>query len=134
MDVTADRPGERGLALLWAIALMNALLLVATAVLAIGAQALQIARVGAIADLAALAGAQAESDACAAAGLLAATNGVRLARCDVAGPDVVVEVQADPLPLARRFSEWVGREPGPIAAIARAGAPDELSEPDLPWR
>lgn len=90
-----SRRPERGAATVLVVALAGMLLMVGLAVT--GVTAVVVAHRGAqsAADLAALAGSQAEvtgADACAAAQAIAQRNGARLIDCVLQGSDVVVRV------------------------------------------
>lgn len=120
------RRGERGAGtLLVAVAGLGVALLVAVALVAAGF-AWARHRVDGAADLAAIAGAQAQrggEDACAAARASARANDVELDACAVAGDEVefVVSVRTS-LPLAWR--PWADRVAGQAHAGVVTGAPE----------
>lgn len=121
--------GERGVhsdagaATVWALALVQLILLAALVSAGVASLALTRQRAATVADIAALAGAQAVADACAHAGAAAAANGMELQACAGDGTDVVVTVRAHPPELMGRLALLLGRTPGPVTATARAGAP-----------
>ena len=84
---------------------------------------LAAARVQAAADLAALAAAQADGDACARASVVATANGADLVRCEGLDTDVLVMVQAPAPALLARAALFTGHDAGPLQATARAGQP-----------
>jgi secretion/DNA translocation related TadE-like protein len=114
---------DEGAATIWSLALVNLLLLVGLVTAGIAGQAVTRQRAAAVADIAALAGAQSLSDPCAAAGGSAAANGMELATCASDGIDVVVDVRVAAPAIVARLLAFLGREAQPITARARAGAP-----------
>lgn len=111
------RPSDRGSASVWLLAVGLVITVVALAGAALGAAQVTTHRAQTAADMGALAGAaraaHGRSAACARAAELAAANGGRLARCDLAGLELTVTVAVDrPAVLG----------PGPaVRASARAG-------------
>lgn len=93
--------------------------------------AVAAARLSSAADTAALAGANADSDACGHAAAAAAANGTTLVACDVDGWDVVATVQAPAPPFARRVATLLGGEASDLQRSARAGQQD-IEKPDGP--
>lgn len=114
---------DRGAATVWALALVNLVLLVGLVAATVGALAVTRQRVATVADVAALAGAQAISDPCASAGASAAANHMALVGCVVDGPDVIVHVSAAAPPVARRLLAVLGQAAPDVMASARAGLP-----------
>lgn len=114
---------EGGAATVWALALVHLILVAALVSAAVGSLALTRQRAATVADIAALAGAQALTDPCRHAGAAAAANGMELLACATDGVDVVVTVRAPPPELIDRLTLVVGRTAGPVTASARAGAP-----------
>ncbi len=114
---------ERGAATVWALALVGLLSVTALVGAAAGELAITRLRVATVADLAALAGAQASS-ACAEAARIAGANGVTLEACaiDAAG-DVRVRVRTGPPVLVQRLATLSGGTPSDVVAEARAGRP-----------
>lgn len=119
-------PNQRGAATAW-VALVVAflvgltLLLVVQAVLSSAAQ-----RVRGAADLAALAGAQAQGaglDACAAAGRSAALAGIMLGGCRVVGDEVEFVVRVE-VATDVTLGAWVQRVEAHAAAGMITGAPE----------
>ncbi|MGW1149334.1 Rv3654c family TadE-like protein, partial [Streptomyces sp. NPDC002454] len=108
------RPGDRGAATVWAVTGIAVLMVVFTAVLALGQAATVRHRAAAAADLAALAAADRWADgpaaACARARTVAGANGARVLRCALAGEVAEVRVA-------------VGRPPLVAEDRARAGPP-----------
>lgn len=108
--------GERGSASMLVVTVAGVLVLVATALVVVAGMVGAHRRAQSAADLAALAGAQAQArgdDGCAVAGELARANDAVLRSCRVVGDDVWVEVTV-------RGPDWrgAGRE---LGAQARAG-------------
>ncbi|WP_028653091.1 Rv3654c family TadE-like protein [Nocardioides halotolerans] len=114
--MTASRPGERGSATLFAVAVVGLLVLVGAALGVVGAMVHAHRVAQSAADLAALAGAEARGrggDPCAAAGRVATANGASLDTCAVEGFDVRLQVTvAGP--------RWLGQRHD-LSAQARAG-------------
>lgn len=111
------RHGDRGSATLWAAGALCAVLVLATAVIALGAAAITRHRAVAAADLAALAaaayGADGSEQACDRARWVTDNMRVELVSCRFDGWDVLVEVSAPPPDLLAGF--------GAVSARARAG-------------
>jgi secretion/DNA translocation related TadE-like protein len=107
----------------WALALIQVLLLVVLAVSAVAGVALARQRAATVADLAAVAGAQAAGDPCAQAHSMAIGNGLTLASCTVEGLDVLVAVTAPAPGVVTRLFTLLGRDVPTITQRARAGPP-----------
>ena len=114
---------EDGVVVVWALALMSVLMLTGVLGAVVISQADLRSRAGAVADLAALAGAQASGDACTAAEAVVVTNGLRLIECARDGPDVVVSIRAESPDVMRPFLAFVGSGTRYVTATARAGPP-----------
>jgi secretion/DNA translocation related TadE-like protein len=109
-------PRERGSATLFAVAVVGVLVLVGAALGVAGAMVHAHRVAQSAADLAALAGAQSLAkggDACAAAAVIAAGNGVVVDSCVVEGFDVRLQVTA-------AGPHWLGQRHD-LSAQARAG-------------
>jgi secretion/DNA translocation related TadE-like protein len=113
----------RGAATVWALALLMPLLMAGLLGLSVAQVALARQRVGAVADIAAVAGAQAEVDPCGAAASVVAANAVVLSGCVVDGIDVRVEVSAPTPALAQRLFGMLGHGAASVTGSARAGPP-----------
>jgi secretion/DNA translocation related TadE-like protein len=122
VDVSAEKQ-ETGAAVVWALGLVSLLLLVGLASVAATAQVIARQRAATVADVAALAGAQATGDACATVERSVLANGMELADCAVDGQDVVVGVASAPPAVVVRLLGFLGRVPLPVRASARAGPP-----------
>ena len=113
--------GERGSATIWAAGGIAALLVIAAALLELGAAMVTRHRAGGAADLAALAAAEyateGEPTACARARWVAEGMRVRLMSCRLSGWDALVEVSAQPAGPLSRFPA--------VTAHARAGPVDD---------
>lgn len=116
--------GDDGAAVLWSVALVFVLTLAGLVSLAVAQQALARQHAEAAADVAALAGAQADGDPCSAAQQASAANGTSLVACALDDGDVVVRVSSPPPPLVRRLFALMGEDPNDVLAVARAGPPD----------
>lgn len=114
---------EAGAATVWALALLHLILLAALVSSGAGGLALTRQRAATVADIAALAGAQAVADPCGAAHAAASANGMELPECRWDGTDLVVTVRANPPAVVGRLAVFLGRDPAPVTASARAGAP-----------
>lgn len=114
---------ERGAAMVWSLALVNVLLLLGLIVGAVGSLAVTRQRAATVADVAAVAGAQAPVDPCAAVVRIVAANGMATASCASDGIDVVVEVSAAAPPVVSRLLGLLGRGVLEVRASARAGPP-----------
>lgn len=114
---------DRGAATLWALALVNLLLVVG--LVAVGAGALVVTRQHAatVADVAAVGGAQASVDPCADAAAIVAANGMAVVSCGRDGVDIVLEVSASAPPVVSRLLGLLGRSVPQVRASARAGPP-----------
>ncbi|MDR7254736.1 secretion/DNA translocation related TadE-like protein [Nocardioides sp. BE266] len=86
------RPSEEGGATVLVVAMAGVLLFVTVGLSAAGGLVTAQRRAQAAADLAALAGATSQADACADAAWIAAANDGRLTDCQVRGRDVLVAV------------------------------------------
>lgn len=116
---------DRGAAVVWSLALVSILGLVALVGGAVGGVVTARQHVAAAADLAALAAAQAPDDPCGHAGAVAQANDVTIDGCRVVGTDVVVEVHGEPPPIVSRLLSFLGAGATPtIRVSARAGPPD----------
>jgi secretion/DNA translocation related TadE-like protein len=109
---------DRGAATIWIVAVIAALLLFATGVLAIGTAAVTRHRAAGAADLAALAAADyapdGEQAACGWAQWVADRMRVRLVSCELDGWDALVRTSADPPgPLARFGAATARAKAGP---------------------
>ena len=110
------RRGERGSATLFAVAVIGVLLLIGAALGVVAAMVHAHRMAQSAADLAALAGAQAQArgrDPCRAAVRVATANGASMDSCAVAGSDVQVQVTV----IGPR---WMGQRHD-LSAQARAG-------------
>ena len=110
------RPAERGAATVVTIAFAGLLLLVGAALGVVQAMVVAHRTAQSAADLAALAGAEAElrgAGGCAVAAAVAEANGATLTGCEAGGSDLRVEVLV-PGP------RWLGQS-ADLAATARAG-------------
>ena len=115
---------DRGAASVWAVALLTALATISLAAAVVGELAIARRHAAAVADLAAIAGAQ-SSSGCAEVQRVVAANDVVLDGCAMnAAGDVHVRVRVTSLPLTRRLAAVLGAGP-PIDVIveARAGPP-----------
>ncbi len=114
---------DRGAAVVWSIALTAVLVLVASVGIGVGAIVVARQRLATVADLAALAGAQALTDPCEQARMVAQANAVALGSCRVDGADVVVEVRVPaPGAVAALLASLDGQAPM-LVMNARAGRP-----------
>jgi secretion/DNA translocation related TadE-like protein len=107
--------GDRGAAMVWALALAGVLVIVGGAGLSLGELALAHARAGNAADLAALAGASSPSDPCGAADRVAAANSAALLDCTFDSGDLFVRVGVS----SPRLARWLASER--LEVTARAG-------------
>lgn len=114
---------ERGAAMVWSLALVNVLLLIGLVVGAVGSLAVTRQRAATVADIAAVAGAQAFVDPCTESARIVAANGMATASCASDGIDVVVEVSAAAPPIVSRLLGLLGRSVPEVRASARAGPP-----------
>lgn len=114
---------DRGAAVVWSLALMAVLGLVAYVGAAVGALAVARQQAATVADLAALAAAQSAVDPCDRARAVAATNAVQLVGCRVEGDDVVVDLRARVPTIAAGFLAAIGAAASGLDVSARAGAP-----------
>jgi secretion/DNA translocation related TadE-like protein len=115
------RATDRGSATILAVALSAALLCSGVLGLAVIQAAVVTSRAQTAADLSALAGAQAITDACEASAAVAEANGAAITRCAAEGSDVVIEVTVPAPPFVQRIAFAFGREPRVVSARARAG-------------
>ena len=116
--------GERGSAMVLAIALLAVIALIGLVALA---QVQLLQRKHALqgaADLSAIAAAQSAGDACAQAQRIASANGAVVSACRLDGLDALVELQAEPPSILAVLADRFGLTLGPLQAQARAGAPD----------
>ncbi len=117
-------PAERGAAVVWTLALMAVLGLAAFVATGLGALVVARQQASTVADLAALAGAQALEDPCARAAFVVQENGLRLDGCTLAGEDLVVDVAGPAPAVLGRLLATLGGGPAPeIRVSARAGPP-----------
>ena len=112
---------ERGAALVWSIVLIQVLMVVTMAGLAVSSVAMAHSRAASVADLAALAAAQSSDDACAAALLAAEANGARLADCRSQAEDVEVAVSLPVSGVPSGLLMLLGIPDGFLIERARAG-------------
>ncbi len=116
----ADTDGDSGSATIWTAALIAALLMFATGILAVGSAAVTRHRAAGAADLAALAAADyapdGEQAACGWARWVTDRMRVQLVSCQLAGWDALVQTSAEPPGPLARF--------GAATAHARAGPTD----------
>lgn len=110
---------DRGIAAVWAAALMQVLLLVAAVAMAVGSVAVTRMRVSTIADLAAIAASQ--GGGCVGANALARVHGMRVGSCTMQGADAVVEIVGPAPDALVRVAAWLGQHAPEVAAEARAG-------------
>ncbi len=121
--MTAEASDDRGVAIVWALALVSLLLLVGLACAGVAAQAVARQRAATVADLAALAAVQAIVDPCAKAASTAAANGMSLTACAQEGTDVVIEVSSAAPETTVRLLALLGRPAADVRSSARAGEP-----------
>lgn len=114
---------DDGVAVIWSLALMSVLMLAGALSAGVWAQASARLHAGSVADVAALAAAQAPDTPCAQAERVAQANGVSVAACDLDGSDVVVTVSEPPPAFTTRLLGLLGRAAPEITATARAGPP-----------
>jgi secretion/DNA translocation related TadE-like protein len=115
-----DADGDSGSATIWTVALVAALLMFATGILAVGSATVTRHRAAGAADLAALAAADyapdGEQAACGWARWVTDRMRVQLVSCQLAGWDALVQTSAEPPGPLARF--------GAATAHARAGPTD----------
>ena len=114
---------DEGVATVLALALASILLLVGLGAMGVGALAVTRQRAVTVADVAAVAGAQAIVDPCAQAAAIVAENRMVAVSCQLDGGDVVVEVSTDVPPVVGRLLGLLGRSTPEVRASARAGPP-----------
>lgn len=116
----ASDDGDRGAATIWTAAMIAALLILATGILAVGSATVTRHRAAGAADLAALAAADyapdGEQAACGWARWVTDRMRVQLVSCQLDGWDALVQTSADPPGPLARF--------GAATAHARAGPAD----------
>ena len=117
--------GDEGVALVWALALVSVVLLAGLLCAGVGVRALERARAGTVADIAALSAAQAPDDACAAAQDTARANAMEVSACVVDGDDVIVTVESPTAPFVARVLGLLGQPSSAVTATSRAGPPGE---------
>ena len=122
--VTGRGAGDRGVAVVWSLALVSGLLVIGLASAGVGALAVARQRAATVADIAALAAAQALADPCGEATRVAAENQMSITACAADGEDMVVEVSAPPPATAIRLLSFLGRPAEDVRALARAGPPE----------
>ena len=114
---------DDGVAIVWALALASVLMIVTAVGAMVVGQATARMRVAAVADLAALAAAQAEGDSCTAASDVVVANGLVLTDCAVDGLDILVTVTGSPPAITGQLVAALGGEARVVSASARAGPP-----------
>ncbi len=114
---------DAGAALVWSLALVSVLMLVATVGLVLASLAVTRQRAASVADVAALTAAQSLSEQCGHAASVAAGNGMRLEECSVDGTDVLVRVAAPPPAVVVRAMALLGGMASDVTADARSGLP-----------
>ncbi len=114
---------DRGVALLWAVLLVQVLVIVAAGGLLVAIIAARHAHATAVADLAAVAAAQSAADPCSAAQSVVAANRLQMPGCIRDGDDVVVTVTAAVTGLPARLVALLGASDGRITVTSRAGSP-----------
>lgn len=115
--------GERGAAVVWSLALVCVVLMSGLIAAAVGVQAVARQRAATVADLSALAGAQAPDDRCAAAASAARANDAVVVACTLRGPDVIVTVRQQEPAFVGRVLAAFGRGAAYVEATSRAGPP-----------
>lgn len=115
--------GERGAAIVWALALSCVLMVGGQLCLAMAQLTIARQQVATAADLAALAGAQTLGDPCQRAGAVAVANGANLQACTYDGIDVVVVAQVPAPALVRHLLAGIGQTGLTLRSTARAGQP-----------
>ena len=115
---------DRGSMTLIAVALLSVICIVGVLGLGLAQWAVAAARLSSAADIAALAGANAEVDACGRASTAASMNGTTLVACRIEGTDVVATVQAPAPPFAIRVTTLLGGDASVLQRSARAGQQD----------
>jgi secretion/DNA translocation related TadE-like protein len=118
VDVTGR---DEGVATVLALSLSSLLMLVGLCAMGVGALAVTRQRATTVADVAAVAGAQALGDPCADAAAIVAANGMVAVSCHLDGTDVVVEVSTDVPPVVSRLLGLLGRSMPEVRVWARAG-------------
>ncbi len=106
---------------MWALALISVLLAAGALCSAVAIQAVAHQGAATIADLAALAGAQASGNPCLAAESAARANDAHLVACVLDGSDVVVTVARPAPEFVARVLAVFGGQPKDVEASARAG-------------
>ena len=115
---------DRGIAVLWSTVLIAVIAFAALVAVSLGSLAVTRQRAAAVADIAALAGAQSLGDRCASAAAVVSDNGLRLSACRVEGDDVVVRVAAPAPAIVGRLMALVGAGVhDQVQVSARAGLP-----------
>jgi secretion/DNA translocation related TadE-like protein len=114
--------GDRGSAVVWALALVAVIIAAGFFAAAVEQQALARQRVGSAADLAALAAAQSDGEQCAA-DRVAVANESTLVACAIDGLDVIVRVSRPAPVLIRRPFALLGSSPRDVVGAARTGPP-----------
>lgn len=117
------RSDDRGAATVWSLALVTVLLLIGLAAVAVGSLALTRQRAATVADVAAVAGAQALVDPCVDAIAIVQANGMVAVSCRLDGVDVIVDVTTSAPPVVGRLLALLGRGVPEVRASARAGPP-----------
>lgn len=114
---------DRGAAIVWSLGLMALLGLVGYVGAAVGAVVVARQETALVADLAALAAAQATDDPCARAAAVAASNRVDLVDCHLDHGDIVVRVRGAVPAIASRALRAFGGVVHGLDVSARAGPP-----------
>lgn len=121
--MTGHLRSDQGAATVWSLALILAILLTGAVCAAVGMQAIARQRLAAVADVSALAAAQATGDPCVVAARVAEANAAELVSCTVDGDDIVVSLGGPVPELVREILRLLGRESTDLSASARAGPP-----------
>ena len=115
---------ERGVAIVWSLALITMIGLAAFLAAAVGGLVATRQEVSTIADLAAVAGAQSLGDPCGSAAAVVRSNGAQLVGCQVVGADVVADVALPaPTVVVRLLAVLGAGPPAMVRVSARAGLP-----------
>lgn len=110
--------------MLWSTVLIAVIAFAALVAVSVGSLAVTRQRAAAVADIAAVAGAQSSGDRCASAAVVVSGNDLRLAACRVEGDDVVVRVAAPAPAIVGHLLALVGGGVGDqVQVSARAGLP-----------
>lgn len=115
------RRSEDGVAAVWTLALVGVLLTAAMTASVVIVHAVARQRVAAIADVAALVGAQTFTDPCASAASSAYANDATLQACTFDGRDIVVTISQPAPEFIARVLTILGQPLPQVYASARAG-------------